>query len=366
MKPQPPVFPALPQRVSLVAQTVQSLCDGIQAGHWQEHLPGERELCARLQVSRSTIRAALAELQRRGWLDVSNRRRRRITAERTARPAADHQKIVAILAPLTLRTMPPAAVLVIDALREQLAKTGWMVELHVNRACFSSKPGRALETLVHDTHAAAWLLVGSSRPMQSWFLRQSVPCLVMGTCASDIPLPFADADHRATCRHAGALLLRKGHRRLALVLPESTTGGDTDSERGMREAIAHDPSASLLLVRHHDKAHLCMLLDKAIRSSQSAHRLACGARHPHPHRGHASPAPRRCALPEDAAANPRRATTKPSSGHTSPTVVSRYAINAETLRKQGIESRARAGGDRSPGPARDPVHPGKLIPGETV
>jgi DNA-binding LacI/PurR family transcriptional regulator len=325
MKPKPSAFPALPQRFSLVAQTVQSICDGIQAGHWQELLPGERELCARLQVSRSTVRAALSELQRRGWLAVSNRQRRRITSERTARLAADQKSVVAILAPLTLRTMPPAAVLVIDALREQLARTGWTIELHVNRSCFSSKPARALEKLVRDTHAAAWLLVGSSRPMQSWFLRQSLPCLVMGTCANDIALPFADADHRATCRHAGALFLRKGHHRLALVLPESTTGGDTDSERGMREALSHEPNASLLVLRHRDKAHLCMLLDNALRSpnpptaylvARSVHALTVAM---HLLR-------RKVRLPQDAAVLSRDDET--FLWHTSPSV-SRYAIDAE-------------------------------------
>jgi DNA-binding LacI/PurR family transcriptional regulator len=361
MKPKPPAFPALPQRFSLVAQTVQSICDGIQAGHWQEHLPGERELCARLQVSRSTIRAALAELQRRGWLDVSNRRRRRITAERTARPAADHQKIVAILASLTLRTMPPAAVLVIDALREQLAKTGWMVELHVNRSCFSSKPGRALETLVRDTHAAAWLLVGSSRPMQSWFLRQSVPCLVMGTCSNDIPLPFADADHRATCRHAGALLLRKGHRRLALVLPESTTGGDNDSERGMREAISQEPNASLLVLRHRDKAHLCMLLDKAIRSPNPPTAwLVARAIHALTVTMHLLW--RKVRLPQDAAILSRDDET--FLWHTSPSL-SRYAINAEHFARKVSKAMRELAETGVLAPRAIQFIP-KLIPGETI
>jgi DNA-binding GntR family transcriptional regulator len=48
------------------------------AGHWQGHLPGERELCAKLQVSRHTVRAALDELERDGLLEVSDRQRRKI------------------------------------------------------------------------------------------------------------------------------------------------------------------------------------------------------------------------------------------------------------------------------------------------
>ena len=70
--------PRLPQRVSLVTQTAQSLRESMLAGHWHGHLPGERELCARLQVSRHTLRAALQMLQREGSLEVADRQRRRI------------------------------------------------------------------------------------------------------------------------------------------------------------------------------------------------------------------------------------------------------------------------------------------------
>ena len=38
--------PRLPQRISLVTLTAQSLRESMQAGHWHGHLPGERELCA--------------------------------------------------------------------------------------------------------------------------------------------------------------------------------------------------------------------------------------------------------------------------------------------------------------------------------
>ena len=68
----------LPRRLSLVDQTVRSLRDGISSGHWQSHLPGERELCEYLQIGRNTLRAALQELERSGWLEVLHGQRRRI------------------------------------------------------------------------------------------------------------------------------------------------------------------------------------------------------------------------------------------------------------------------------------------------
>ncbi|MBI5775588.1 MAG: substrate-binding domain-containing protein [Verrucomicrobia bacterium] len=266
MKSKVPAPPALPRRLSLVAQTAQSLRDGIQSGRWRGHLPGERELCAHLQVSRPTLRAALAELQRKGWLGVSDRRRRRIKA-RPANAGRAPRNNVAILAPHTFLAMPPAVMFVIDALRQQLAELGYATEFHVNRASFSAHPARVLEKLVRQHPASVWVACGSKEPMQRWFLRRQLPCVVMGSCAPGIPIPSVDADFRATCRHAGGILLRKGHRQLALVLPRDAYGGDVNSEDGLREALAATRETAGLRVLRHDgtTAHLCALLDEVLR-----------------------------------------------------------------------------------------------------
>ena len=154
-----------------------------------------------------------------------------------------------------------------DALRERPTKADCSVEFHVNPACYSAKPARALEKLVHHHPAIAWLVFGSREPMQHWMIRRQLPCLVVGSCAPGISLPSMDADHRAACRHAGGVLLRKGHRRIALVLPQNAQGGDMDSEQGMREALKGTPEAHLRILRHDGTtAHLCDLLDAVTHS----------------------------------------------------------------------------------------------------
>src|SRR5436190_19861487 len=89
--------PRLPNRMTLAAETAQSLRESLLEGHWRGHLPGERELCACLQVSRQTLRAALDELQRDGWLEVTDRCRRRITMPRTAKNVAPRAKVISVL-----------------------------------------------------------------------------------------------------------------------------------------------------------------------------------------------------------------------------------------------------------------------------
>ncbi|MDI1312342.1 substrate-binding domain-containing protein, partial [Prosthecobacter sp.] len=269
---QPPTesssSPRLPQRISLVSLTAQSLRESMQAGHWHGHLPGERELCARLQVSRHTLRAALHELQRDGFLEVSDRQRRRIKTD-VKEQTAVHDRVIALISPRPLLEMSPSTVVMVDDLRDQLSRVGFSFEIHVSTACFSATPARALEALTTRSPAAAWLLFGSLEPVQSWFVRRKLPCLVVGSCAPGMSLPSIDADYRALCRHAGGLLSGKGHRHIAFIRPAGDYGGDMQSEQGLREALGGSHALSLQVIPHDGTAaHLCTLLDKTLRSAR--------------------------------------------------------------------------------------------------
>jgi DNA-binding LacI/PurR family transcriptional regulator len=266
MKPAQPPSYGLPQRLSLVAQTAQSLRVGIRAGHWRTHLPGERQLCAHFQVGRTTLRAALEELQHQGWLDVAHGKRRRIKTRRSR--GSVPKRVVGVLSPEGHYSLSSPALLVLDALQRQLAAGGIEIALHASRACFSGRPSRALDELTSRHPAMAWLILGSKEPMQRWFIRRQLPCMVLGTCAPDITLPSLDLDHRATCRHAAGVLWRKGHRRIALVMPRNAFGGHLVSEAGMREAL-HDISDAHLRILRHDDApeHLRGLVNQALRDS---------------------------------------------------------------------------------------------------
>jgi DNA-binding LacI/PurR family transcriptional regulator len=263
--PSPPL--AMPRRLSLVAQTAQSLREGIRSGLWRKQMPGERELCDRLQISRRTLRAALEDLQHQGWLEVAQRHRRRIRSRRQAPSPAAQKRVVGVLSPWSFLKLHSPMTLVVDALRDQIAADGGTLEFHTNRACFSAQPAHALNKLVQNHPATVWLIIGSKEPMQRWFIRHRLPCLVAGSCAPSVNLPSLDVDYRASCRHAGGVLWRKGHRRIALVVPQDAYGGDVASEDGLKEAIEHLSGTHLQVLRHDGSAtHLCALLDAALRS----------------------------------------------------------------------------------------------------
>jgi DNA-binding LacI/PurR family transcriptional regulator len=255
----------LPQRASLVTLTVQSLRQAIDKGQWHEFLPGERELAGWLQVSRQTLRLALTALQKEGVLAVVARKRRRILgAGRAEREGA--LRVVSVISERPLEAMTQGALIMVDHLRAELARSGMELHLQVSAACFSAKPAKALESLVRRSPAAVWLLVGSLEPMQRWFAQSGLPCLVMGTSVSGMGLPSVDADHRAACRHAGHLLIRQGHQRIALVRPADDTGGEMDTEAGLREAVDANASVRLMVIRHDGSAaQLVSLLDRAMK-----------------------------------------------------------------------------------------------------
>ena len=256
--------PHVPRRTSLVAQTVSLLRDELQSGRWRLWLPGEHELCGQLHVSRVTLRAALAQLQREGWLRASQGQRRKILAKRAgARTMAVNRRVVLLTAE-PLQTLPVFAVFWIDSLREQLSDANFHLEVHVSRSVYGARSSHALKALTDTIHPAAWVLYRSTGEMQRWFSAKGLPAVITGSRHPGIELPSLDADYRATCRHAAGQLLAKGHRRLVLLNPETGTGGELESEQGFHEAVTQTAAADVqaAVVRHDGTvAGICARLD---------------------------------------------------------------------------------------------------------
>jgi DNA-binding LacI/PurR family transcriptional regulator len=254
----------LPQRQSLVSQALAILKEQIRSGTWDNWFPGEWDLCAQLKISRRTLRAALGQLEREGLLRAGKGRRRRVAVSSRRIRLGPSNNRVTLLTPEPLSILPPLSMFWIDELREHLHAAGCQLEVHFQRDPQAHPPIGTLEQLVKRTRASVWVLASYTAPVQQWFSRKGLPCLVVGSRHEGVALPSVDIGYRALSRHAAGLLLARGHTRLALLNPESGLAGDLESERGFLEAGEHfQRGGGEFLIGHHDgtRESVCKRLD---------------------------------------------------------------------------------------------------------
>lgn len=227
-----------PQKISLIAQTKAVLLDGMRQLRWEHELPGERILSRELRVSRWTLRAALAELGRTGYLKIAQGMPCVITTrakqERVCQPPA--RKVV-LVAPAPLSKLRLFVSLWIDELRIILNEQGIQFTVHDTPKAYGPNPKHALENLVAQHPNSDWLLLLSTQAMQMWFQARSEFVLIAGSRFEGIHMPAIDIASFEVGVHAAHTLLGLGHRRLALFTPEISAAGVLATEAGLRQAI---------------------------------------------------------------------------------------------------------------------------------
>jgi len=260
--PLPDGGPRVPQRMSLVTQAVGILKENISAGLWSGQLPGELELCEHLHVSRVTLRKALDELQREGWVSSSQGRRREIVKRSHRSPTAS--KRVILLTELPLHLLHPFTIYWMDCLRSHLSEAGYILDIHSGQAAFGANAENSLWQLRKQFHPAGWVLYRSNERMQQWFSQHSLPCVIAGSRHPNIQLPSVDVDYRAACRHAVGQFLARHHQQIVFLNPESGAAGDLESEQGFLEAakVARHDEVRAIVMRHDGTVQgICNKLD---------------------------------------------------------------------------------------------------------
>lgn len=244
---------AIPKRHSLSGQAADTLRAGLADGTWKDFLPSERRLCEMFQVSRPTIRTALHLLVKDGLVETRPGRRNRVlsTAQESLRCPS---RLVGLITTQPVSQMTIVAYKRVSEMRTHLAEQGFATELLVCAAGKAAPVMHKLEEFARQNRMYCCVLFSVSKEIQQWFSARPVPALVLGSCHPGVKLPSIDIDQRSVCRHAAGIFLSRGHRRLALVVPDNGIAGDLASEQGFHEAVdQHAKSDGVQsTVVHHD------------------------------------------------------------------------------------------------------------------
>jgi DNA-binding LacI/PurR family transcriptional regulator len=242
----------MPQRQSLVSQTAHALRTGLANRMWTGCLPGERRLCQMFSVSRPTLRRALQVLAKEGLVTVQHGKLSQIEWHGKTQPRSVNRRIVLISSEPVEHLAHPAYQGIAE-MRQHLLEAGFSSEVLVSDGGTARAQIRAAKNYLRHNSSFCSLLISVSHQLQLWFANKGIPALVLGSCRAPCRLPSIDVDYRAVCRHAAGYLIGKGHRRIALVIPDSGAAGDLASENGFREA-AKSPDVIAIVVRHDGKA----------------------------------------------------------------------------------------------------------------
>ena len=243
----------LPRRSTLASQAAAALRQAISDRMWQEFLPSERRLCALLQVSRPTIRAALRTLAQEELVEISPGRCVRLLHHPRKR-GARKSSLIALISDRPISRQPLTAYQGISTMELELTKRGFRTDEFI---CLAQNPRlqrRKLEAYLEENEVLGCVLLSVGRDVQHWFASHSIPSLVLGSCHPDVRLPSLDVDYRAVCRHAAGVFRRHGHQHLAFIAPDSGLAGDLASEVGFREGAT---GVTATVLRHNGtRAHL--------------------------------------------------------------------------------------------------------------
>lgn len=242
----------IPKRLSLPSQVAAAIRKGIEEKLWEKHLPGERRLSDMLQVSRPTVRAALHLLEKEGLIQIQPGKRNRVPTKRVRQRAGTSKRLLGLILPEPLSDVSPWTYQHISEMRARLAESGIATEVVVCQPQGGRLWVRKLETFLRENHVFCPVLISAGVEVQQWFAKLSLPTLVLGSCHPSVRLPSFDLDQQSVSRHAANVFIAKGHRRLALVVPDSGAAGDVASEEGFSAAAEASRHAGVnaVVVRH--------------------------------------------------------------------------------------------------------------------
>lgn len=213
MKPLP--------RLTLADQTAAHLRERLGSAQWGGKVPGVVRLGAELQVSQTTVRAALRKLEAEGFIAPGGRCRRRQVTAGTGRGGRRGLSMGIMLHDERPESQSKSTPLIPDpivlTIQHTLEAAGHEVFFPRQSQVELHHDVRRITRHLRQTPADAWIVISGSRDLLEWFAGQPMPCLALYGRAGGLPIARAGADkepaYRAVVRH----LVAHGHSRIVLI-----------------------------------------------------------------------------------------------------------------------------------------------------
>lgn len=236
MPNQAPATPWRFSRFKVADQAAVALREAIRIGELGDPLPGEHQLARQLGISRPSVRAALSQLAKEGLVIIKKGHRSRLTSRRKVRTPSI-QPAVCFICPGSPESLYFQDHPVLTEMNGEFARSGVRSEVVFEARLGGPHPEARLEQIAATRPHVCWILFGAPAPVQRWFARRTLPTLVVGSCAAGVELPSADTDYGAVGWHAAGVLVKHGHQRIALVLPNKLLPGDAATRAGFMRYI---------------------------------------------------------------------------------------------------------------------------------
>lgn len=273
-------MPKIPQ--SKFAQLTDLLRDRIKSGEWADRLPAERDLAETFLVSRTTLRRALAVLEKEKLIRMppSRGNSRRITAK-PSQALAQQIRRTCILTPSLHGS--PLLIEQLGIMRGMLDHAGITVDVEEGASLLERQnPASSLLRIVARHPHAMWVLHKMPESVQCWFGNSGLPTLVFGSVFPDIPLPGVDVDFRAAARHATGLCLARGCRKIFLMVHRTKLAGDSRTVDAVTGELSRSGAPPPRIMRHDaNRMRLMDALDREIVGNPGACDALIIANHHH-------------------------------------------------------------------------------------
>ncbi|MEI6606559.1 MAG: substrate-binding domain-containing protein [Verrucomicrobiota bacterium] len=210
------------RRLSISEQTTAHLRERLRSGQWGGRLPGVLRLCDELQVSQTTLRAALHQLETEGLILPGGRcRSRTVVPDTTGATRGRALRVGILLHDARVGSQSRATPLIpsptLLLVQHALQAAGHEVFFAAKSQVDLRHQVRQISRHLAATPADAWIVVSGSRDVLEWFATQPLPCIALYGRVGDLPLARTGPDKVPAYLAATRRLLELGHRRIVLI-----------------------------------------------------------------------------------------------------------------------------------------------------